>query len=204
MPRRHRLRSLGTGGLISLAVAGSASPARAMGPVKVELAAEAGAATSPSDQAFSGTTPFGFGFGARIGVSWEEVYLGATASYYLGAHQDAAGPYSGTSVHTVTEGLEAGYTFTLPVLALRPQVGFGTAGITTDYPGDFSNTQNNLYVLPALAVLVPIGTFFVGGTAGVMVLPSFVESAPGASGGLVASSHTYASFVGHIDAGVRF
>ena len=47
----------------------------------LELGAGVGFATAPIRGAVN---PFGAGFGARIGYAFSSVYVGATATYYLG------------------------------------------------------------------------------------------------------------------------
>jgi hypothetical protein len=180
-----------------------AEPAHAGEKVGLEIGLEVGAATAPSATDFEGLTPFGFGLGGRVGASFYAVYLGLAAHYYFGSSKSLMGGRE--SAHALMEGLDAGYTFRLPGVILRPQVGGGTAGLTTSYAeGAFTSTQNNLYLEPELVVLVPLGLFFVGADAGVLILPGFVQSGGSVTVGDLHPTATDFSFTAHAQVGVRF
>jgi hypothetical protein len=90
----------------------------------------AGIASYLSPPIRGGTSPFGGGFGGRIGFTVAGVYLGASAVDYLGQTDVDA------STHAVLYGGEIGYGLRLSEfsgvsLTLRPQVGVG--GVTVLY-----------------------------------------------------------------------
>jgi hypothetical protein len=175
-----------------------AHPARAIGPVDLEVAAQGGAATSPGSSAFGGVSPLGFGLGARVGAAWENVYLGLSLAYYLGNSGRTSGGQE--SAHTFLEGGEVGYTFRFPAFFIRPVAGAGTAAISTSYDG-FTGTQNNFYLHPSVELVFPFSFFFVGADAGALILPAFEHAVPGSLSG---ASSTYVSVTGHGELGVRF
>jgi len=167
--------------------------ARADGPVAIEAAARVGGASSPGWIA----NPYAFGFGARAGASIYGFYGGISGIYYLG------GSAGGSGFHTLLVGLEAGYTFKLPFLRIRPQVGVGD-GTFTQSASDgvlnppVSTSVGNVYVEPGVVVLIPVGPIFVGGDANALVLPGFTLATPGAT------ARSYVSFSGHAQIGVFF
>lgn len=140
-----------------------------------ELAAIATYVTPPIR---GGTTPFGFGFGGRVGLrASHHLYFGAEVTYYLG----------GTDVTLADQallyGLAAGYDVVLHrfdgfhgELALRPLVGVGVAAVSHTDPSivqnakvdvvttasgrtisggapSATNTIDNIYLRPALSLM---------------------------------------------------
>jgi hypothetical protein len=137
-----------------------------------------------------GTTPFGAGFGGRLGFVASNVYVGAKVIGYLGGRD------VDLSDNAVVAGVEVGYalrlvTFGSGHFALRPELGLGDAivshtdpslakvDVVTSASGHSSSsttsdtiTLHSLYVAPALrAMLISSGRFLaMSGTA--MILPS--------------------------------
>ncbi len=175
-------------------VAASEGSAAALGPVDIEAGAKIGVGTNPDS---AGPNPFGFGLGGRAGVSIFGIYGGVSAVHYLGTSGD---PPSGTSAtagiaipspSSTLIGGELGYTITaIPIIQVRPQVGLGNAHIAY---GPVSN--DHLYLEPGVTVLVPLGFFFVGADANLLVLPA-VDTLPG-------ETTTYTSFTAHGQIGFR-
>jgi hypothetical protein len=178
-------------------------PAKAEGPIEVELATRVGAATTPAGSPGWPANVYGFGFGGRAGVSIYGFFGGLSAIYYLGGSPGVDG------YHSLLIGLEAGYTFKLRVMRLRPQVGFGDGNFTESAP-DGTNPANppvattvgNIYVEPGLVAIVPIGPIFVGVDANALILPSFTLAAP--EGSPANPARTYVSFSAHGQVGVMF
>ena len=167
--------------------------ARADSAVELEAAARIGAASSPGWIA----NPYALGFGGRAGASFYGFYGGISALYYLGGSGGESG------FHTVLVGLEAGYTFKLPHLRLRPQVGVGGGTFMQEASDGALNppittTVGNVYVEPGLVVLFPVGPIFLGADANALLLPRFTLATPGAT------ARTYASFSAHGQIGVFF
>src|SRR5580700_3511933 len=80
----------------------STSPAKALGPVDLEIAGKAGYASGSN-------FPTNFGFGGRAGVSFLGLYGGLNLVEY---------PF-----HVLTYGGEVGYGFKISFITLRPLVG---------------------------------------------------------------------------------
>ncbi len=183
--------------LVPVAVLGvalsSARPARADGPVELEFAARAGAATNPGWIA----NPYAFGFGGRAGASIYGFYAGVSAIYYLGGSAGASG------FHTLLVGVEAGYTFKLPHLRLRPQLGVGGGTFTEEAPDGALNPSmttsvGNVYLEPGVVALFPVGPIFLGVDANALILPGFTLATPDAT------AKPYLSFSAHGQIGVFF
>ena len=100
--------------------------AHALGPIDLEIGAKVGAGTNPTGDKIN---PLGFGLGGRAGIGIFGIYAGVTAMYYFGG--SASDPIHRTG-KAVLYGAEAGYTFKLVFLELRPQLGVGV------YNGNFS------------------------------------------------------------------
>jgi hypothetical protein len=152
----------------------------------VELAATVGY-TSPPIR--GGTTPFGTGFGARIGAAFDHLYLGISGVSYLG----------GTDVAITETALAGGFDIGYGTFVdwggvrfiLRPLVGVGgvrvshtdpstakTADVVTSASGrsgggsSDTTTVDSVYVQPALALLAASGSFVGGLGANMLVLPN--------------------------------
>jgi hypothetical protein len=150
----------------------------------LELAGKAGFLSAPIR---GGTTPFGAGFGGRFGVDLARFYLGVSVVDYLG------GSDVSLSDHAMLFGVEVGYgapvaTFGSSRLVLRPQLGVGDAAVIHTDPslgkadivssasgtkssGGDSVTVNNVYVEPALVLLLLGERTFFAVAANAMVVP---------------------------------
>jgi len=170
-------------GLTSIAVVTSTRTAHALGPIGIEVAAKAGAATNPYGG--GGTiNPLGFGLGGRAGVVlMDHLYGGINVMYYLGGSgpdYSGSNPTGSVSAHTLMYGVEAGWGFQLiEILTIRPQVGLGNA--TFSFSGDttgvaYENSPSKLYVEPGVTGLLSLGTLFVGADANVLLMPGLEQS----------------------------
>lgn len=148
--------------------------AYALGPIDLEIGAKVGAGTNPTGDKIN---PLGFGLGGRAGIQVVGIYAGLSAMYYFGSSATDAGVKR--TGKAVLYGVEAGYTFNLAFLELRPQVGVGF------YNGNFTpgNTSTgdgkNLYVEPGVTGIIPIGIWFFGADANLFLLPGQTSSKAG-------------------------
>jgi hypothetical protein len=97
---------------------------------RFELAGVAGYVSPPIR---GGTTPFGAGFGGRVGLALPHLYLGARLTGFLG------GTDIDVTERSILYGGEAGYSVRLATsgdayFVLRPQIGFGGASIIRTDP----------------------------------------------------------------------
>jgi hypothetical protein len=107
--------------------------------------------------------PWGIGFGARGGYNLDNIYLGVRFVFYLGESVSAAAFGGGPgdfSVNVWELGVEAGYDLDLGAVTLRPEVGFGLAGSSSDSsaPGVVSapKSSTDLYLAPGASVLYDV------------------------------------------------
>jgi hypothetical protein len=155
----------------------------------VELAAAVGYTTAPIR---GGTTPFGTGFGGRLGLVFTHVYVGLHGMGYLG------GTDVDISDRAFLGGLEVGYGGSVQLgsgrLTFRPTVGVGTMRILHTDPslaqsrgvdvvttasgrssggGGASDTTavDSFYVQPTFNILYGSGVSFVAVNANVLVAP---------------------------------
>ncbi len=151
----------------------------------VELGGTASYMTGPIR---GGTSPFGAGFGARLGVSIAGIYFGLSAIDYLG------GSDVSLSDHALLYGVEAGYglrthPFGGPLFTLRPTVGVGDAAVSHTDPslskvdvvttasGSSSSrtsdtiTVNNVYVRPGITAMLSSSMNFVAIRGDVLIIP---------------------------------
>jgi len=157
-------RRIGWGSCAIVVIAVGIVPrtATALGPVGIEVGAIAGGGTNPS----YAPTLLGFGVGGRAGVSLSGVYLGAGGIYYAGG--SSGGPTGVTDdTHTTLVGGQAGYTFRLGVLRVRPLLDLGVAEIS-----EAGSTQSALYLQPGFTLLVPLGPMYVGLDLNGLLIPS--------------------------------
>jgi hypothetical protein len=148
--------------------------AHALGPIDLEIGAKVGAGTNPTGDAIN---PLGFGLGGRAGVAIFGIYAGVSAMYYFGGGDSGPPSRSGKAV---LYGVEAGYTFKLAFLELRPQLGVGI------YNGNYTLTNppstgdgRNVYLEPGLTGIIPIGIWFVGADVNLFFLPGQSQSTTG-------------------------
>jgi len=158
--------------LSTLSVPRSAS---ALGPVDVEIAAKVGGGTNPILVGSNGMGPpgpqlnaLGFGLGARAGASFYGFYGGLSFMDYLGSHGNG-----GDSMKTLLYGVEAGYSFGVPLFTLRPQLGVGNYTVTQSEsfvsPAE-SFSSSSLYLEPGLTALASFGVWMVGADVNVLYL----------------------------------
>ena len=164
----------------------------------VELAGIAGYLSPPVR---GGTTPFGLGFGARLGLAYEHLYLGVRGMGYLG------GSDVDITDQSLMAGGEIGYGLHLASgsagrLTLRPLVGAGGAVIFHTDPSLLKNastttsggrsrsvdvvssasgrgggasdvtTVSSVYLRPALVLMYSTGSFFAGAETSAVLLPA--------------------------------
>jgi len=180
--------------------------------VQVELAAETAYLTPPIR---GGATPFGAGFGARIGLDISGFYVGATVLDFLGAKD------VDVSYRALFFGAEFGYGFRLPAFGnalwvLRPRLGVGDAAIyytdptlpihvdvvTTASGSSSTSTSsdtlivNNVFLQPAVTLELASGGHFVALDGNMLVLPGIAYSG--------ADATTWISYGVQFQIGVRF
>ncbi|MFI5297039.1 MAG: hypothetical protein ACHREM_02995 [Polyangiales bacterium] len=157
---------------------------------ELEVAGKAGYLTSPIQ---GGTTPFGAGFGGRIGLALSSFYLGVSVVDYLGGSDVTL------SDHALLYGLEVGFgahvaSLGSSTLSLRAQVGVGDAAImhtdpalakvdiVTTASGTRSSTSsdtvtvNNVYFEPSLMLMLNAPSHFFGLSASALVVPGISYS----------------------------
>lgn len=170
--------------------------------LEVEGGLKLGGATKPGFA--TSTTPYGFGLGARAGLSAFHVYLGVAATAYFGGSFEAPSQAAGhvkIGWSSTLIGGELGTTFRpLRYLVLRPQLGIGDASFSVTIDGTplksanagypFPDHADHLYFEPNLTALIPImDQFYVGGDFGALVT---VVGRP------------YPAFTAHVQAGAFF
>ncbi|MDB4945903.1 MAG: hypothetical protein JWP97_5437 [Labilithrix sp.] len=169
--------------------------AHALGPVDVEVGAKVGVATNPNSD---GINPFGFGIGARGGVSFFNVYGGLSVIHYFGGSKDLGGGVTADSNGSTLYGIEAGYTIkSIPVVQLRPQIGVGNAHFGG---GDNADGSNHLYLEPGVTALVPLGLLYVGADVNALLLPGVDAPTPSD----LNNTKTFASLSIHAQVGLTF
>jgi hypothetical protein len=174
---------------------------------EVELAGEAAYVTPPIR---GGATPFGAGFGARVGVDFSGFYIGVSLLDFLGA-KDVDVRY-----RALLYGVEFGYGFRFRAFGgafwvVRPRVGVGNAAIyytdpslavdvVTSASGSSSAsdtlTVNNVFLEPGMTLELASEGHFVAIDGSVLVLPGI------AYGG--ADATTWMSYGVQVQLGVRF
>jgi hypothetical protein len=183
-------------------------PARPPKPIVVELAGEAVYMTPPIR---GGATPFGAGFGARLGIDLSGFYMGASVVDFLG-DKDVD-----VSYRALLYGVEFGYGFRAAAFGsalwvLRPRLGVGNAAIyytdpklavdvVTSASGSVSSasdtlTVNNVFLQPGLTLELASGGHFAALDASTLLLPGI------AYGG--ADATTWISYGAQLQLGFRF
>jgi hypothetical protein len=166
--------------------ADDATPHEATG-LDVELGGVVSYVTPPIR---GGTNPFGAGLGGRVGLVYSGFYVGITVLDYVG------GSDVDVSYQAIFYGLEVGYGWRLPVLqgpslTLRPVLGIGDAAVSytdpalaadvvTSASGSSSSsdtlTVNNVYVEPALMLMLSSGHYFGAVRGSALVIPGIQYS----------------------------
>jgi len=184
---------------------GSAQGAAAASPAVFEFGARGGYVTPPIR---GGTTPFGAGFGGRLGFNAGNVYLGISIVRYLGGTDVTLSNYA------FVYGAELGYSFPIArvlsgSLILRPHVGGGAASIfhvdpsTTSSSGTSATSRTRNQSLPVDVVTQASSSATTGTTSSrssstvsntTTVNGAYVD--PGVSF-LFASGPTYAGITAH-------
>jgi hypothetical protein len=171
---KHRsLLPVLAGAILGLAL-GTPKTAAALDALDIEIAAKAGGATNPSSTS-GAPNALGFGLGARAGVSFLDIYGGATFRYYFGGGADGTTPGVGTQHLSYTSllfGIEGGYSIGNRVIKVRPQIGLGDCIVTTSLTGQGSFPSSSVYVEPSIQGLVYFGTVLVGADAGLLLIPN--------------------------------
>jgi hypothetical protein len=144
--------------------------AHALGPLSLEVGITAGDGTNPDSNA--GPNPLGFGLGARAGVSIFNIYGGVMGEYYFGSSEDVLG--QSLSVHTTKYGAQVGYNLGIPLLTIRPQVGFGNLSITGSYAG-VSSSDSAFWVEPGVVGLITLGMYYFGADINALMIPKYPE-----------------------------
>lgn len=188
--------------------------ARATVPAKVEAAGQLGYATKPSDGTIN---RLGVGLGFRAGVElFDRFYFGLRATWFMGGEDDQP-PLTNYEYgriilgHAELAGAQAGYSFHIRFVTIRPQVGLGEAALAQTIvlhapcePGfcgpvptwTTSSTETHLYFEPTLSVLANIGIFSVGVNGELLVISKVSQQS--------GSEKTSVSLVTGLEAGVRF
>src|SRR5262249_34099144 len=141
-----------------------------------------------------GTTPFGAGAGAKLGLAFQHVYVGLNGMAYLG------GTDIDISDHALLGGAELGYgffvdlgggRFTVPPLirlggvrvvhtdpSLAGSSGADVVTSASARSGNRSGTTNvdNVYVQPAITLMYGAGKPFVAANANLLVVPGISYS----------------------------
>jgi hypothetical protein len=170
---RHVLRTLRV--LVAVgAILLSSTDARAEDPL-AEVALLGGFTTSPaaaSPTAYD-VSSFGGSVGARFGVAYRGVYVGASL---LDTFYGGAGPYPDSHTTMFLGGAEVGYGVTLrDRWVVRPKLGVGLGIITSTLQGPTgaelqSGLGAEMYLEPGFEALLLLGRCFVGLDTGVVLL----------------------------------
>jgi hypothetical protein len=175
--------------------------------VEVEVAGAAAYLTPPIR---GGATPFGAGFGGRIGLDLSGFYIGLSVLDFLG------GKDVDVSYRALLFGVELGYGFRLPTFGgafwvLRPRLGVGNAAIyytdpslavdvVTTASGSSTSTSdtltvNNVFVQPGMTLELASRGHFAAIDASALLLPGI------AYGG--ADATTWISYGAQLQLGFR-
>ncbi len=209
---RHPLLSLLAAGFASFVFLGDARPSDAEARFEergyeIELGAKAGFLSAPTPGYVS---PFGLGFGGRLGASFSGVYVGVSVVDFLG------GSDGSIAESAILYGGEIGYGFRIHDVGggsftIRPQVGVGVVAIqrTDSSKVDVittasgrsatsgqTTTVSNLYVEPGLTFMYSNGGHYFALNAGATVVPGLSYDANGAQ--------TWITYGGRAEVGFRF
>jgi hypothetical protein len=188
------------------------SSARSRKTVEVELAGEVAYITAPIR---GGATPFGAGFGARIGLDFSGFYIGVSILDFLGAKD------VDVSYRALLFGGEFGYGFRAPAFGgafwiLRPRLGVGDAaiyytdptlplkvdvvttasGVSSTSTSSDTITVNNVFLQPGVTLELASRGHFVAIDGSMLVLPGIAYSG--------AAATTWISYGAQVQLGVSF
>jgi hypothetical protein len=161
---------------------GFSRQASALGPIDLEVGARAGYGSNPFKNA-PPINPLGVGVGGRAGISFFNIYAGASVMYYFGGSANEPGsaaiangmltPTVKVSESSFLYGLEAGYNFSILFLTLRPQIGVGDYN---EHVSGQGSDKHNVYIEPRATALIGIGLFYFGADVGVLLTPGLQYS----------------------------
>jgi hypothetical protein len=182
---------------------GVSSPARALGPVDLEAAVQVGYGTNPTGYA---PNPLGLELGGRAGVSFWNIYAGASFAYSFGGTTQGNSNVEGLSgpetLQSFRYGLELGYNFKIPVVpvTIRPQLGAGDyvympSGVGFCGQETACSSSDEFYLQPGVVGLIAYGHFIAGVDVNAFIIPE----APTTSGTTALFGLTV-----HGQVGVRF
>ena len=172
-----------------------APEAHALGPVDIEVGGRVGVGTKPDSRTAS---PFGFGLGARGGVSIFHFYGGVGVMHYFGSSTElpTAGGTVNSQYSSTLLGVELGYSITIiPKLLLRPQLGIGNASLS--FGNDHSH--DHLYLEPGLTALILLDNLYLGADANLLAVTGVPTGDAGGN-----ETKTYAALTAHAQVGIRF
>ncbi len=177
---------------LATTLASISSTAHAL-PIEVELGAQAGLGSNPSN---ANVNPLGFGIGARGGVSIIGIYGGLRAIYYLGGEE------AGVKFHSLQYGIEGGFNIRLldDLLTIRPQLGIGNYTLTASgsiVGVNVDTSDSKLYLEPGVVGYVSFGGLFVGADINLLAIPGVDE--PGQR-----ESKTWTAVTMHGQVGFKF
>jgi hypothetical protein len=174
-------------------------PARALGPIDLEVAAKVG----------YGTDELSVGFGGRAGVSFLGLYGGVSVIDYIGQSR------GGFTTHAFLYGGELGYGMRISVVTIRPIIGFGDTIFSVSHPAiqgasgssseqtDFSigSPSNSFYLEPGGLIQLNFGHVIFGVDAGCLIFTNGFTNGFNASTG---EGSLTEAFTIHGQVGVKF
>ena len=177
--------------LVTLTIALSSKEAHALGPIGIEVGAKVGYGASPGG---ASVNPLGIGLGGRAGITFFGIYAGGEILDYIGSGDGIGGTY-----HAIQYGGELGYSWTISVLTIRPQIGVGNISLSgsTLYP-----SGSSLYLEPAAVALITIGIIYFGADVGALMITS--EPAYGGAGNLTPTTNFQTGLTVHGQLGISF
>jgi hypothetical protein len=139
-----------------------------------------------------GVNPFGLGFGARLGYGFRGFYFGVSAMDFQG------GSDVGATDQAWLFGGELGYGFRIgPYVTIRPLLGFGDTLLTHNEPssskvdvvstasgggsgggGSVTTSVNNVYLQPALVLMLASTHYFFAADVNSLVVPGITYGPP--------------------------
>lgn len=108
-----------------------------------------------------GPNPWSLGFGVRGGYNIEAIFLGARFVYYIGESEDIP-PLGEASFNLWELGLEIGYDLDAGGVIIRPALGLGVVGATSNF-GNSEQSDTEFFIAPGASVLYNVtDSVFVG------------------------------------------